>query len=251
MAHPSTRTPLPQPYLESKRIGYEPNLIQPGTLTPGVKAALMPPPPAPPLSGRGDRRGPYGLPGRVPVTPPAIASMAPPPPPANAAMVPGDADDMDLGEPESLLPDNPMAIAELVEHLTETSTTTLRRVDTLRIDLKLQQHDVLHKEQHATLLRQEYLQAVAAMESYLVDSLGTYRTLGVLPVTCGTTRSSSLDEVGRFEQGLINRFAQSEQLAFNDGMTHPPHEDRYHRNHPTPYGTGSSQTPSFVANYYS
>eukprot|EP00971_Amphidinium_carterae_P109975 2178336-Amphidinium_carterae.1 len=27
-----------------------------------------------------------------------------------------------------------------------------------------------------------------------------------------------MDEVGRFEQGLINRFAESEQLAYNDGM---------------------------------
>eukprot|EP00971_Amphidinium_carterae_P080983 1602191-Amphidinium_carterae.1 len=30
-------------------------------------------------------------------------------------------------------------------------------------------------------------------------------------------RAAQLDEVGRFEQGLINKFAQSEQLAFNDG----------------------------------
>eukprot|EP00971_Amphidinium_carterae_P009295 183357-Amphidinium_carterae.1 len=84
----------------------------------------MAPPPAPPLSGGGVGRGPYGVPGRVPVTPPAIAGMLPPPPapPAEAAMVLADQDDMDLGEP-----DNPMAIAELVEHLTETSTTTLRR----------------------------------------------------------------------------------------------------------------------------
>eukprot|EP00971_Amphidinium_carterae_P175589 3480530-Amphidinium_carterae.1 len=69
---------------------------------------------------------------------------------------------MDVGEP-----DNPMAISELVEHLTETSTTTLRRVDTLRIKLQRQQLDVTHEEQHATRLHQEYLQAVAAMESTL------------------------------------------------------------------------------------
>eukprot|EP00971_Amphidinium_carterae_P282614 5610612-Amphidinium_carterae.1 len=31
-------------------------------------------------------------------------------------------------------------------------------------------------------------------------------------------RAAQMDEVGRFEQGLINRFAQSEQLAYNDGM---------------------------------
>eukprot|EP00971_Amphidinium_carterae_P058678 1160403-Amphidinium_carterae.1 len=67
----------------------------------------MPPPPAPPLSGRGAARGPYGVPGRIPVTPPAIAGL-PPVPPAEAAMVPVGPDDMDLGEP-----DNPMAIAEL------------------------------------------------------------------------------------------------------------------------------------------
>eukprot|EP00971_Amphidinium_carterae_P208774 4142122-Amphidinium_carterae.1 len=67
----------------------------------------MPPPPAPPLSGRGVGRGPYGLPGRVPVTPPAIAGL-PPAPADQAALVPVEPDDMDLGEP-----DNPMAIAEL------------------------------------------------------------------------------------------------------------------------------------------
>eukprot|EP00971_Amphidinium_carterae_P285495 5668296-Amphidinium_carterae.1 len=60
-----------------------------------------------------------------------------------------------------------MAIAELVNHLTETSTTVLRRVDTLRINLRLQQHDVQHEEQQASLLRQEYVQAVAAMENTL------------------------------------------------------------------------------------
>eukprot|EP00971_Amphidinium_carterae_P230857 4581230-Amphidinium_carterae.1 len=58
-----------------------------------------------------------------------------------------------------------MAIAELVDHLTETSTTTPRRVDTFRINLRLQQHDVLHEKQQAAQLRQEYLQAVAAMEN--------------------------------------------------------------------------------------
>eukprot|EP00971_Amphidinium_carterae_P164591 3263128-Amphidinium_carterae.1 len=32
------------------------------------------------------------------------------------------------------------------------------------------------------------------------------------------SRAAQLGEVGRFEQGLMNRFAQSEQLAYNDGM---------------------------------
>eukprot|EP00971_Amphidinium_carterae_P187273 3717013-Amphidinium_carterae.1 len=124
---------------------------------------------------------------------------------------------MDLGEP-----DNPMAIAELVDHLTETSTTTLRCVDTLRINLRLQQHDVLHEEQHATLLRQEYLpparschgkysrlQAQQDLRRVQQQSeehhhsrwLALERTAHL---EYSRARAAQLDEVGRFEQGLIN-----------------------------------------------
>eukprot|EP00971_Amphidinium_carterae_P220443 4376131-Amphidinium_carterae.1 len=89
---------------------------------------------------------------------------------------------MDVGEP-----DKPMAIAELVEHVTETSTTTLRRVDSLRISLQFQQHDVTHEEQHANRLHQEHLQAVAAMESTL--SLQTNQDLQRLQQQSGGDHS--------------------------------------------------------------
>eukprot|EP00971_Amphidinium_carterae_P130662 2588367-Amphidinium_carterae.1 len=84
--------------------------------TPVVQQMLPPPPPP---SGRS---GPYtngpGGPGRIPATPPAIAGMVP------AVQVPvgGDAasdDYMDIGEP-----DNPVAISELVAHLTQSSGAT-------------------------------------------------------------------------------------------------------------------------------
>eukprot|EP00971_Amphidinium_carterae_P348693 6490629-Amphidinium_carterae.3 len=165
----------------------------------------MPPPP-PPLSGRGDRRGPYGpIIGRVPVTTPAVASV-----------VHQNLDDMDVGEP-----DNPMAIAQFVEHLTETSTTTLRRVDSLRINLQLQQHYITHEVQHANRLRQEYLQAVAAMESTL--GLQASQDLQRLQqrseeyyhsrwlalerqahLEYSQSRAAQMDEVGRFEAASSN-----------------------------------------------
>eukprot|EP00971_Amphidinium_carterae_P140718 2788556-Amphidinium_carterae.2 len=54
--------------------GYEPNITQ-GPGTPAVQQ-MLPPPPPPPPSGR---NGPYNygkaVPGRIPVTPPAIAGM--------------------------------------------------------------------------------------------------------------------------------------------------------------------------------
>eukprot|EP00975_Prorocentrum_lima_P049117 10279835-Prorocentrum_lima.AAC.1 len=90
-----------------------------GTPVPGTPAVQQMLPPPPPLSGRS---APYPLntPGRIPVTPPAIAGMP------MAGQVPvGDTesdDFMDIGEP-----DNPMAITELVTHLTETSNTTRRQ----------------------------------------------------------------------------------------------------------------------------
>eukprot|EP00971_Amphidinium_carterae_P343246 6482895-Amphidinium_carterae.2 len=87
----------------------------------------------------------------MPVTPPAIAGAVTQTP-----------DDMDVGEP-----DNPMAITELVEHPMETSTTTRRQVDVMRVNLRRQQLDVTHEEQQAIWLHQEYLQTVAAMESTL------------------------------------------------------------------------------------
>eukprot|EP00971_Amphidinium_carterae_P137971 2734594-Amphidinium_carterae.1 len=147
MTQPSTGTPppliltpggpLPVSVTQNQLLdstGYEPNQL--GTQPPGGTPALPPLP----HSGGGDRRGPYGpIAGRVPITPPGIAGA-----------VLHDHDDMDVGEP-----DNPMAIAELVEHLTETSTTTLRRVYSLQINLQLQQHDVTHEEEHANRLRQE------------------------------------------------------------------------------------------------
>eukprot|EP00971_Amphidinium_carterae_P058060 1148374-Amphidinium_carterae.1 len=48
---------------------------------------------------------------------------------------------MDVGEPG-----NPMSISELVERLIETSTTTRRQVDVLRVNLQRQQLDATHEE---------------------------------------------------------------------------------------------------------
>eukprot|EP00971_Amphidinium_carterae_P269234 5341135-Amphidinium_carterae.1 len=79
---------------------------------------MLPPlSPPPPPSGRSASHPT----GRVPVTPPAIAGGNP------AVQIPvggnTESDDfMDIGEP-----DNPMAITELVAHLTATSNTTLRQ----------------------------------------------------------------------------------------------------------------------------
>eukprot|EP00971_Amphidinium_carterae_P086715 1716002-Amphidinium_carterae.1 len=86
---------------QNRSTGYEPNITQgPGTPavqqmlmpppgTPAVQQMLPPPPPPPPPSGRS---GPYnhgpGGPGRIPVTPPAIAGMVP----AEQVPVGGDAE---------------------------------------------------------------------------------------------------------------------------------------------------------------
>eukprot|EP00971_Amphidinium_carterae_P042189 828988-Amphidinium_carterae.1 len=88
--------------------------------TPAVQQILPPPPPAPPLSG--GRSAPYPA-GRVPITPPAIAGGGVIP----AVQVPvvGETesyDFMDIREP-----DNPMAITELVAHLTSSSGANLRQ----------------------------------------------------------------------------------------------------------------------------
>eukprot|EP00971_Amphidinium_carterae_P252246 5007843-Amphidinium_carterae.3 len=46
---------------------------------------------------------------------------------------------MDIGIGE---PDSPMAFAELVTHLTETSANTYHQLDVLRVNLQRQQFDV-------------------------------------------------------------------------------------------------------------
>eukprot|EP00971_Amphidinium_carterae_P141371 2801138-Amphidinium_carterae.1 len=124
-------------------------MLMPPPGTPMVQQMLPPPPTPPPLSGRS---GPYdhgpGGPGRIPVTPPAIAGMAP------AVQVPvgGDAESDDfvgIGEP-----DNPVAISELVAHLTQSSGATHSRLDVLRLNLRRQQLDVNAEEEFASRLQQ-------------------------------------------------------------------------------------------------
>eukprot|EP00971_Amphidinium_carterae_P108776 2153788-Amphidinium_carterae.1 len=69
---------------------------------------------------------------------------------------------MDIGEP-----DNPVAISELVAHLTQSSGATHSRLDILRINLRRQQLDVNAEEAFASRLQQEYHQAISAMEASL------------------------------------------------------------------------------------
>eukprot|EP00971_Amphidinium_carterae_P155706 3087755-Amphidinium_carterae.2 len=87
--------------------------------------------------------------------------------------------------------------------------------------MQWQQHVVMHEEQHANRLRQEYLQAVAVMENTLGLQAGQdlqrmqqqseeYHHSRWLALECtahleySQARAAQLDEVGRFEQGLIN-----------------------------------------------
>eukprot|EP00971_Amphidinium_carterae_P125810 2492334-Amphidinium_carterae.1 len=135
----------------SDSTGYAPN-VTPVPGTPAVQQ-MLPPPPPPPQSGRS---APYPT-GRVPVTPPAIAGGGNP-----AVQVPvGDeteSDDfMDIGDSE---PDNPLAITELVAHLTSSSGATLRQVDVIQINMQRQQLDVTTEEQYANRLHLEYNLAI-------------------------------------------------------------------------------------------
>eukprot|EP00971_Amphidinium_carterae_P189415 3759975-Amphidinium_carterae.1 len=190
----------------------------------------MAPPPLPmPLSGRTGRIGPYGpIGGRQPITPPALAGAVPVP----TTLHPQDDMEVEQVERGAGVPDNPVPISELMADLTETSMVTRRRVDVLRVTLGAQRLDELHEEQLSARLSQEYQAAVSIMESSLglqaqQDLLrleqqsqeyyrARWRSLEAqVHYEYSRMRTAQLDEVGRFESGLVNRFGQAEHLAYD------------------------------------
>eukprot|EP00971_Amphidinium_carterae_P078722 1557408-Amphidinium_carterae.1 len=98
-------------------------------------------------------------------------------------------------------PDNPMAITELVAHLTETSTNTLRQVDVLRINLQRQQFDVTRRSN----VLPGY-QAIHAMECTLslqsVQDMMHLEQVLPLKVDCARARSSPPITQGTVRIGL-------------------------------------------------